>query len=287
MEAGVKEKPIIFKEGSVRSILGRNKTQTRRVITRENSRVFSRLNPEDSCKVDEEFWKGLAWGNAENTPEGLRVMFDWEGDGVWRHFRPTWAVGQILWVKEAFWASHDMEGREYADPVDYGTRLGEDYYESGRESYVQYCATPQNPKSPGEPGEFIHQDYEDLDSEMHWTPWQHYSKQSPLFMPKWASRLWLKVVEVRPEAIKDLTIDDALAEGAEFDVCDHAWADHLGCTDCMNTGMLSDPRWDFRHLWDEINAKRGFPWEANPWVWVFTFEIIERPNLWPNRKIEQ
>jgi hypothetical protein len=55
----------------------------------------------------------------------------------------------------------------------------------------------------------------------------------------------------------------------------------------MNTGMLSDPRWDFQQLWDQINGKRGFPWKANPWVWVFTFEIAERPDLWPDRKIDQ
>jgi hypothetical protein len=52
----------------------------------------------------------------------------------------------------------------------------------------------------------------------------------------------------------------------------------------MNTGVLEDPRWDFQHLWDEINAKRGFPWKDNPWVWVFTFELTERPDIWPKRK---
>jgi hypothetical protein len=284
MESGVKEKPVIFKGGSVRSILGRKKTQTRRVITRVNSHVFSRLTPDATSKVDKEFWERILWDATENTEEGLRVLFS---AGDWRHLKPTWSAGQILWVREAFWASHDMEGREYAEPIDYGTHLGEDYYESGNESDIQYCASPQNPKCPGEPGEFIHQNWEDLESQMEWTPWQHYSKQSPLFMPKWASRLWLKITDVRAEPLNDLSIDDALAEGAEFDVCNHAWADHLGCTDCMNTGMLSDPRWDFQHLWDEINGKRGFPWKANPWVWVFTFEITERPDLWPDRKIDQ
>jgi hypothetical protein len=27
----------------------------------------------------------------------------------------------------------------------------------------------------------------------------------------------------------------------------------------------------FRALWDELNAKRGYPWESNPWVYVYEF----------------
>jgi hypothetical protein len=32
-------------------------------------------------------------------------------------------------------------------------------------------------------------------------------------------------------------------------------------------------------LWDSINAKRGFSWESNPWVWVVEFEVVK-----PERK---
>jgi hypothetical protein len=28
-------------------------------------------------------------------------------------------------------------------------------------------------------------------------------------------------------------------------------------------------------LWDSLNAKRGYPWESNPWVWVYQFERTE------------
>ena len=287
MEIVMKEKPVIFKAESIGAILGRRKTQTRRVITRSNSRVFSRLTPDASTKVDEIFWDKLIWNSAEDTEEGLRVLFGVGPHGEWRHIKPTWPEGQILWGREAFWASHDTESRDYAEPIDCGAHLTEDYYMSGHESYVQYCATPENSECPDEPGDFVHEDLEDLESQTHWIPWQHYSKQSPLFMPKWASRTWLKITDVRAEQLKTMSLEDALAEGAQADTCTHAWADYNGCTDCMGTGLLSDPRWEFQHIWDQINGKRGFPWEANPWVWVFTFEIIERPNLWPGRKIDQ
>ena len=46
----------------------------------------------------------------------------------------------------------------------------------------------------------------------------------------------------------------------------------------MARGILSDdppdPRWKFIELWDSINAKKGYSWEINPWVWVIGFERI-------------
>ena len=38
--------------------------------------------------------------------------------------------------------------------------------------------------------------------------------------------------------------------------------------------------WDvgcFRTLWDSINAKRGYSWESNPWVWAVSFGRTEAP----------
>ena len=31
----------------------------------------------------------------------------------------------------------------------------------------------------------------------------------------------------------------------------------------------------FARLWDGINVKRGFGWDANPWVWVVGFKVAE------------
>ena len=27
----------------------------------------------------------------------------------------------------------------------------------------------------------------------------------------------------------------------------------------------------YRVMWEAINARRGFPWEINPWVWAVEF----------------
>ncbi len=31
---------------------------------------------------------------------------------------------------------------------------------------------------------------------------------------------------------------------------------------------------NFSELWDRINAARNYGWDANPWVWALTFEVI-------------
>ena len=33
----------------------------------------------------------------------------------------------------------------------------------------------------------------------------------------------------------------------------------------------------FIALWDSINAQRGYGWDADPWVWVVSFERTEAP----------
>ena len=31
----------------------------------------------------------------------------------------------------------------------------------------------------------------------------------------------------------------------------------------------------FMLLWDSINAKRGYGWDTDPWVWVVEFERVD------------
>jgi hypothetical protein len=44
----------------------------------------------------------------------------------------------------------------------------------------------------------------------------------------------------------------------------------------MNTGWLEPPKLEFMFLWQDLNAKRGYGWDTNPWVWVYTFERCEK-----------
>ncbi len=74
-----------------------------------------------------------------------------------------------------------------------------------------------------------------------------------IHMPRWASRILLEITNVRVERVQEISVADAKAEG----VC----------------GLSA--RAEFLMLWESINAKRGFGWDANPWVWVVEFRRIK------------
>ena len=99
-----------------------------------------------------------------------------------------------------------------------------------------------------------------------------------IHMPKEAARIWIKVKDVRVERLKDMTDKDALNEGAHGVKCDHAGLGVYGCTDCMNTGWLEPPILEFMGIWDSTIKKSDldrYGWDANPWVWVIEFEVIQ------------
>lgn len=87
------------------------------------------------------------------------------------------------------------------------------------------------------------------------------------FMPRRASRLTLRLTDVRVQRVQEISEEDAKAEGAR------AAFSYPGFN-----GVLSHPcyRWGFHELWDSINAARGFGWDVNPWVWCLSFSVINK-----------
>ena len=101
-----------------------------------------------------------------------------------------------------------------------------------------------------------------------------------IHMPKEAARIWLKVTDVRVERLHDITYDGALREGAQGIRCDHVAFGEHGCTDCMNTGWIEPPVVEFMQIWDSSIKKSDtdrYGWDANPYVWVISFERCEKP----------
>ena len=87
-----------------------------------------------------------------------------------------------------------------------------------------------------------------------------------IFMPRWASRIDLVNTEIRVERVQEITTDDAYREGvADCDIHGH--------DDCFYG--THGYKCSFERLWNSLNAKRGYGWEVNPWVWVVSFRRLE------------
>lgn len=112
---------------------------------------------------------------------------------------------------------------------------------------------------------------------MYWEPIYKATCKNPslvkwmpsIYMPRWASRITLEVKDVRVERVQDITESDAEAEGMRslpimIGERRTTFEKEFGVT----------MRDSFRDLWDSINAKRGYGWDTNPWVWVVKFEVV-------------
>ena len=87
---------------------------------------------------------------------------------------------------------------------------------------------------------------------------------SPLFMPRWASRLTLEITDVRIEQLHACSEADAEAEGVE----NPSLVPILGAFWSSRDG--------YAKLWEHINGAGS--WATNPWVWVVTFAARQASN---------
>lgn len=136
--------------------------------------------------------------------------------------------------------------------------------------------------------------YSDIEAEgWKWRPSTH--------MPREAARIFLHVTDVRVERLREITDDQALAEGVkytDFGMYQPTWKASLdGCKTfhpakpihhpgyhvkdvTKPEQCLPSPRGAFANLWDSTikSADREeYGWAVNPLVWVISFERCEKP----------
>lgn len=104
------------------------------------------------------------------------------------------------------------------------------------------------------------------DGKTNFTPGMEMWKPS-IHMPRWTCRLFLDVKAIRVERLQDISEDDCYSEGAL------EWADAQDLRHSDGTpAKFPSIRHAYRALWDSLNAKRGFGWDTNPWVWMIEFK---------------
>jgi len=233
------ERPLLFSGAMVLATLRADdpKTQTRRVIK----------------GLTEKMWV------EESEKGGFSVCYHGDptcGTGVWdvpEHSYPiTCPYGQPgdrLWVRETHFAWGRWEtrysvkkGRDEWHFVDLTLECGHEY------AYAAdgHSSAPHR-RSAGT------------------TPcWW---KRPAIFMPRAASRIDLEVTGVRVEQLQRISESDCYAEGIDTEGAAYNEGENY-----VNAGSpVPAARWAYNTLWEEINGKGPYHWEANPWVWVVKF----------------
>lgn len=228
-----KERPILFSAPMVRALLAGTKTQTRRTIKIRGVELYDHaVHGPRYREVDRD---GLVCGGGPFDPKD------------WLARCPYGVPGDTLWVRETWQAQQHFD---WASPTQIGEAFAEEHGDP-------WC--PIRYVSDGKCEGSVEQ-------------WQ----ESPLgktrvsiHMPRWASRLSLRITDVRVERLNEISEADAFAEGVVL-------ADGGGC-EVIGVDALWQPtaRGAYRVLWERINGDGS--WAENPWVWVVSFEIIHSP----------
>ena len=209
-----------------RALIEGRKTQTRRII-----------NPQPDYDINNDgeglpwfpwFWRGRK--NFGQAVGGCRdkIFF---GQAIAKHC-PYGQPGDLIWAREQF---------AYLPASAYRGSAG----------------IEQRP-SPGCPDmAAVFREGFDRSGRKQWRPSIH--------MPRWASRLTLRITDVRVERVQDTSESDSIAEGV---------SDCYEITDPATGEINRDACEAFEELWDSINGPRGYGWDANPWVWALTFDVI-------------
>lgn len=237
------EHPILFSEPMVKAILEGRKTQTRRI-----------MNPQpiyDPQASEHHQTFGNKKGAWVWEPQKKNFWFYWDG---WAGFDPRISIhcpygrpDDELWVRET-WT--------------YITKAWNERFDAIRPDPV----TPN-----GCPVDLLYR-ADGYEIPARWTP--------SIFMPRWASRIILKIVNVRVERIQQIKRNDAKAEGVS-NVWEWSPERYKQAPYLFERGVLNPYIANFSVLWDSINDKRGYGWDINPWVWVVEFRrniVTPQPN---------
>lgn len=176
---------------------------------------------------------------------------------------PYGKSGDLLYVRESFqWMEGYIGAGYYVFKADFSFQSGE---------WVK-----ETPKK-----------FHDQEVVRSWRPSIH--------MPKEAARIWLQVTDIRVERLKDISEEDAIAEGVigyEHEVLGWRFKDYYA--DAKGYGHpdhdypeVASAVASFHSLWNKINGPESC--EANPWVWVVSYKILSKtgkPEL-SNKKITE
>jgi hypothetical protein len=227
-------KPILFSTPMVFGIITKQKTQTRRLLKPQPETMLGPAHIEHNpgtCTFD------LHFGARFN---GTRFV----GSRRMQIVSTPYAPGDLLWVRETWGVgTRPCPSEGWVDGIEYRADEIDD------DCAPLYSVTPPDGVEMPEPGGG-------------WKP--------SIFMPRWISRLTLKVTEVRIERLNSITEEDALAEGVVFHEKRGFIVPGVNHPNKVFPYLArSTAREMYAALWDTINGSGA--WGQNPWVVAYTF----------------
>lgn len=250
----VKEIPILFSTPMVQAILEERKTMTRR------TKGLEKINENPDIWSFQEVFTHV--GKLEREKYIFRFT-DSQG-GFMDIPCPFGKPSDLLFVRESWkLVGGDFEdGKariQYADGAEYSFPTPDDYDYKGYNWLIR-----QFEKLLAK--DIIMPESDSDECPMIFTGEKHPFSPS-IHLPKWCSRIWLEVTDVRVERLHDISEDDAKAEGVEQNP-DGSWRDYLEPIRLWQDAAKPS----FISLWQSINGEDS--WNANPWVWVVSFEVL-------------
>lgn len=250
------DKGIIFSAPMVRALLDGRKTQTRRLLKSQPvGRVW------DVRRVGTEKATGRPafnfFDDCNQPIYAIPTAYGYKGEYV-----APYASGDRLYVREAFGFNHYEYERG---------RVPSYRPDDLEDQHLSYRAT---------------EDDCEIRSELRYRPSIH--------MPRWASRLWLAVTDVRVQRLQDIAEAEAIAEGVvwqEPSEEDLQWA----AEQAVEYGTSADldgvwlvpgtdggdgrqiwgctPQQAYQFLWNSLHTEPGTRWQDNPWIVAVSFDV--------------
>lgn len=214
------ERPILFNGEMVRAVLEGRKTQTRRIFKMPYSSKLWEPWKIDSLGV-------ITSSHPKKGKFGMLIKRPLQKDD--KRFErdiivcPYGAISDELWVREGWAADVHFDNMSPSDIPVHNC-----WYSASVSGAINDAMKGRN--------------------------------RTSIHMPRWVSRIQLRIIDVRVERLQDISEDDAAKEGVTL----------------RGSGHITH-RDAFAKLWDSINgADEIKSWNANPFVWVIEFEKVKK-----------
>lgn len=187
-------------------------------------------------------WKGMAYGT--DIPQTFK--------GAVYNFRcaAPYKVNDVLYVRETFcwcpcWDCGNDTLRGCRD------KTADKFYNTDRKEWgcYGYKASFEDDEQPFDK----------------WKPSIH--------MPREAARIFLKVIGVRVERLRDITNEQILAEGIDKKQIENRMSQMPEPVDEWERACYT---LEWADLWDSTVKDKNHSWGGNPYVWVIEFERISK-----------